>query len=146
MPRYGPGGISSCRSSGTAALPADESWSKLWMRAFAFVPRPCGPRRIHSLSRRRTLNREASALRSDESRRERTHRWPQVVPGHEVVLYTVATTDSPEFYDDALIDAVNHRDYPTVQAIVFLLAMVFLLINLIIDLLYAVLDPRIRYS
>lgn len=45
-----------------------------------------------------------------------------------------------------LIDAVNHRDYPTVQAIVFLLAMVFLLINLVIDLLYAVLDPRIRYS
>lgn len=46
----------------------------------------------------------------------------------------------------SLIDAVNHRDYPTVQAIVFLLAMVFLLINLIIDLLYAVLDPRIRFS
>lgn len=46
----------------------------------------------------------------------------------------------------SLIDAVNHRDYPTVQAIVFLLAMIFLLINLVIDLLYAVLDPRIRYS
>jgi ABC-type dipeptide/oligopeptide/nickel transport system permease component len=46
----------------------------------------------------------------------------------------------------SLIDAVDHRDYPTVQAIVFLLAMVFLLINLTIDLLYAVLDPRIRYS
>lgn len=45
-----------------------------------------------------------------------------------------------------LIDAVNHRDYPAVQAIVFLLAMVFLSINLIIDLLYAVLDPRIRYG
>ncbi len=46
----------------------------------------------------------------------------------------------------SLIDAVNHRDYPTVQAIVFLLSMVFLLINLTIDLLYAVLDPRIRYG
>jgi peptide/nickel transport system permease protein len=46
----------------------------------------------------------------------------------------------------SLIDAVDHRDYPTVQAIVFLLAMVFLLINLTIDLLYAVLDPRIRYN
>jgi len=46
----------------------------------------------------------------------------------------------------SLIDAVNHRDYPTVQAIVLLLALVFLLINLTIDLLYAVLDPRIRYS
>jgi len=46
----------------------------------------------------------------------------------------------------SLIDAVNHRDYPTVQAIVLLLALVFLLINLTIDLLYAVLDPRIRYG
>lgn len=46
----------------------------------------------------------------------------------------------------SLIAAVNQRDYPTVQAIVFLLAMVFLAINLVIDLLYAVLDPRIRYS
>jgi len=46
----------------------------------------------------------------------------------------------------SLIDAVNHRDYPTVQAIVFLMAMIFLLLNLLIDLLYGVLDPRIRYS
>ena len=46
----------------------------------------------------------------------------------------------------SLIEAVNHRDYPTVQAIVFLLAMVFLMINLTIDVLYAVLDPRIRYG
>ncbi len=45
-----------------------------------------------------------------------------------------------------LIDAINHRDYPTVQTIIFLLAMVFLCINLLIDLLYAVLDPRIRYA
>lgn len=45
-----------------------------------------------------------------------------------------------------LIDAIDHRDYPTVQAVVFLLAMVFLSINLFIDLLYAVLDPRIRYT
>ncbi|MCH8883786.1 MAG: ABC transporter permease [SAR324 cluster bacterium] len=46
----------------------------------------------------------------------------------------------------SLIDSVNHRDYPTTQAIVFLLALVFLSLNLIIDLLYAVIDPRIRYS
>ncbi|HKI97170.1 MAG TPA: ABC transporter permease [bacterium] len=45
-----------------------------------------------------------------------------------------------------LIDAVNHRDYPTVQAIVLLLALIFLALNLIVDLLYAVMDPRIRYA
>ncbi len=46
----------------------------------------------------------------------------------------------------SLIDSVNHRDYPTTQAIVFVMALVFLLLNLIIDLLYAWMDPRIRYS
>jgi peptide/nickel transport system permease protein len=45
-----------------------------------------------------------------------------------------------------LIDAVNHRDYPTVQAIVVMMAMVFLTLNLLIDLLYGWLDPRIRYQ
>ncbi len=45
-----------------------------------------------------------------------------------------------------LITSVNNRDYPTVQAIVFILSTVFLTLNLLIDLLYAWLDPRIRYS
>jgi serine/threonine-protein kinase len=43
----------------------------------------------------------------DSEARERTHRWPQAVLGHDVALFTVATTDSPEFYDDARIDAVR---------------------------------------
>src|SRR5919106_2741205 len=45
-----------------------------------------------------------------------------------------------------LIDAVNHRDYPTVQAIVVMMALVFLTLNLCIDLLYGWLDPRIRHQ
>jgi len=46
----------------------------------------------------------------------------------------------------ALVQAVSQRDYPTVQAMIFLMALVFLLVNLAIDLLYAWLDPRIRYA
>ena len=46
----------------------------------------------------------------------------------------------------ALIQAVSQRDYPTVQAMVFVMALVFLGLNLMIDLLYAWLDPRIRYA
>ena len=45
-----------------------------------------------------------------------------------------------------LANAVSQRDYPTVQAFVFVMAVVFLTINLVIDLLYAWLDPRIRYT
>jgi ABC-type dipeptide/oligopeptide/nickel transport system permease component len=44
-----------------------------------------------------------------------------------------------------LVDAVFHRDYPSVQAVVFVLALVVLVVNLVVDLLYAWLDPRIRY-
>jgi peptide/nickel transport system permease protein len=46
----------------------------------------------------------------------------------------------------ALVQAVNYRDYPTVQAFVFVMALVFLTLNLVVDLLYAWLDPRIRYT
>ncbi|MCC6790769.1 MAG: ABC transporter permease [Thermomicrobiales bacterium] len=42
------------------------------------------------------------------------------------------------------IDSVNSRDYPMVQAITILTATVFVFVNLAIDLLYMVLDPRIR--
>ncbi len=43
-------------------------------------------------------------------------------------------------------DAVDRRDYPVIQGAVLLIAAVFLLINLVVDVLYAVIDPRIRLS
>ncbi len=46
----------------------------------------------------------------------------------------------------ALIQAVSQRDYPTVQALIMVMALVFLSVNLVVDLLYAWLDPRIRYA
>lgn len=45
-----------------------------------------------------------------------------------------------------VVDAINSRDYPVVQAAVTLLATILILANLAVDLLYAVLDPRIHYS
>jgi peptide/nickel transport system permease protein len=45
-----------------------------------------------------------------------------------------------------LVDAVAHRDYPLIQALVVLLAAVFVLVNFVVDMVYVVLDPRIRYS
>ena len=44
-----------------------------------------------------------------------------------------------------IVDAIAHRDIPVVQTLVLLTAFVFVFINLIIDLLYAWLDPRISY-
>ena len=43
------------------------------------------------------------------------------------------------------LDAIQGRDYPTVQALIILFSVVYVLINLVIDLLYTLLDPRIRY-
>lgn len=45
-----------------------------------------------------------------------------------------------------IVQALFQRDYPLVQAGVFVLAMVFVTVNLVVDLLYRVLDPRIRYA
>lgn len=45
-----------------------------------------------------------------------------------------------------LVTAVFARDYPVIQAGVVLIAIIFILVNLFVDILYTVLDPRIRYS
>jgi ABC-type dipeptide/oligopeptide/nickel transport system permease component len=42
------------------------------------------------------------------------------------------------------VQAIYNRDYPVVQAAVFLLASTFVLVNLVVDVLYTYLDPRIR--
>lgn len=43
------------------------------------------------------------------------------------------------------LDAIQGRDYPTVQALILLFSVVYVVINLIIDVAYTILDPRIRY-
>ena len=43
------------------------------------------------------------------------------------------------------VDAISHRDYTLVQALVMLVATFFLLINFFVDIAYAWIDPRIRY-
>lgn len=45
-----------------------------------------------------------------------------------------------------LVDAILRRDYPVVQGTVLLLAFLFVLINLVVDIIYAFLDPRIHYQ
>ncbi len=44
------------------------------------------------------------------------------------------------------VSAINSRDYPMVQGVVLLTTVIFVLINLIVDLVYGFLDPRIRYD
>ena len=43
------------------------------------------------------------------------------------------------------VDAVLARDYPVIQAIILLFSFVYVIINLLVDIIYTLLDPRIRY-
>ncbi|MGI6252731.1 MAG: ABC transporter permease [Aminivibrio sp.] len=45
-----------------------------------------------------------------------------------------------------VVESVLRRDYPTIQGIILIIAFLYMLINLLVDLSFALLDPRIRYS
>ncbi|HEX9324725.1 MAG TPA: ABC transporter permease [Xanthobacteraceae bacterium] len=45
-----------------------------------------------------------------------------------------------------LVEAIRWRDYPIVQNLVMFIAIIVVLVNFLVDLLYAALDPRIKYS
>jgi len=45
-----------------------------------------------------------------------------------------------------MLNAVYQRDYPLVQGVILVIALLFVLINLVVDILYAYLNPRIRYA
>jgi len=45
-----------------------------------------------------------------------------------------------------LFDAINQRDYPVIQGVNLFIVTVIVVVNLVVDACYALLDPRIRYS
>ncbi|MET0437981.1 MAG: ABC transporter permease [Devosia sp.] len=63
--------------------------------------------------------------------------------GGTVVMETIFTLPGIGRY---LVDAIYHRDYPVVQTIILLMGVLYVVLNLIVDILYGVFDPRIRYE
>ena len=45
-----------------------------------------------------------------------------------------------------LVEAIRWRDYPIVQNLVMFIAVVVVLVNFLVDMVYMVLDPRIKYE
>jgi peptide/nickel transport system permease protein len=45
-----------------------------------------------------------------------------------------------------MVSSVAQRDYPVAQAAFFFMAVIVIVLNLVLDVLYAVLDPRITYE
>jgi len=44
------------------------------------------------------------------------------------------------------VDAIRYRDFQVMQTIVVVFAVIFVGVNLLVDIIYAYVDPRIRYS
>ncbi len=44
-----------------------------------------------------------------------------------------------------VVQSISRRDYPVIEGVVLFIALVYVLVNLLVDLLYAAIDPRIRY-
>ena len=63
--------------------------------------------------------------------------------GGSVIVETVFSWPGLGIY---LIEAVGNRDYPIIQILVLFLTSIFIVVNLMVDILYAVVDPRIRYG
>ena len=45
-----------------------------------------------------------------------------------------------------IVDSILARDYPVIQGTILIFGLLYILVNLVIDLLYALVDPRIRYD
>ena len=45
-----------------------------------------------------------------------------------------------------IYDAIGFRDYPVIQSGILIVALFFVMINLLVDLLYSLIDPRIKYD
>jgi dipeptide transport system permease protein len=45
-----------------------------------------------------------------------------------------------------IVEAIGNRDYFIVQSTILVFALIFLLVNLLVDVLYAFINPRIRYA
>ena len=45
-----------------------------------------------------------------------------------------------------MVDGISNRDYPVVQSTVLVFAVTFVVVNTIVDLLYGLADPRVKYE
>jgi peptide/nickel transport system permease protein len=66
---------------------------------------------------------------------------PQIIGGTVVIETIFGLPGMSRF----LFDAINQRDYPVIQGVNLVVVSFIVVINLVVDALYAVLDPRIRY-
>ena len=45
-----------------------------------------------------------------------------------------------------IVDSILARDYPVIQGAILIFGLLYIMVNLVVDLIYALVDPRIRYD
>jgi len=58
----------------------------------------------------------------------------------------IETTFNWQGIGQLMVNSINARDYPLIQAIVLVIAVAIVMINFLVDMLYMAVDPRIKYS
>jgi ABC-type dipeptide/oligopeptide/nickel transport system permease component len=66
-----------------------------------------------------------------------------ILVGGSVIVETIFNVPGIGRY---LVTAINQRDYPIIQGVNLVIATVVVLTNVVVDVSYSVLDPRVRYS
>ena len=77
---------------------------------------------------------------------ERTVVLKHVLRNSMIPVVTVIALGLPTVFGGAIIGAIHANDLPMVQTLAFIFAVLIVLFNLIADILYGILDPRIRYD
>ena len=108
-----------------------------------------------------TLNEEFVLTARSKGLAERVVIGKHTLKNSAIPIVTLAGLDTAQLLGGAVItetifawpgvgrlsvQAINNRDYPVVQASVFLLATTFVVVNLLVDVVYTYLDPRIRLT
>ena len=151
---------------GALALAADRRLRKLEeLRHAVLRPgsrRRCGHGAVHPLGVPRKSRRE-DYIRTARAKgvQERFVVWKHVLRNALIPVITmvglqfgfllggsivVETVFSWPGLGRLLVDSVSYRDYPVIQAEILLFSVEFILINLVVDLLYAAANPEIRYK
>lgn len=93
----------------------------------------------HNVVRRQVLRRKVERIRLNDFQRIRARKVRQEQRAAVVErLFNIPGMGS------LMVDSIEKRDYQVIQAITLLIAMLNVFINLIIDLIYGLADPRIR--
>ena len=95
------------------------------------------------------LNQLSADAATPDDRKPLLPKLSAILRGDDLSALAGAADDPALFYTDAveltlLLEALSVRDWKTVQGVVLVIAASYVLVNLLVDLLYAAIDPRIR--